>query len=143
MENEMKKTCPICEKEFTMKSHSQICDCERCTYIRVHLDMPAAKNMTRDEAMLYYADMYDDPLRRLGKTKYKPLVRAIYEYCKEHDTKEFIFSVLPEKIRKQFTPRSLSAIAARPDTPIRQTGEKIKNGRGTAEVYVWKFTMRI
>lgn len=139
----MKKTCPICEKEFTMKSHSQICDCERCTYIRVKLDMPAAKSMTRDEAMRYYGDMYDDPLRCFGKTRYKPLIWAIYNYCEENDTNEFIFSALPEKIQKQFTPRSLSAIAARHDTPIRQTKEKVKNARGTAKVYVWKLTMRI
>ena len=139
----MKKTCPICKKEFTPKSHSQICDTKRCTYIRLKLLMPAAKSMTQEEAIRYYDTMYDDPLRCIGKTKYRPLIRAIYDYCEENDTKEFIFSVLPKKIRKQFTPRSLSAIAARPDTPIRQTGEKIKNARGTAEVYVWKFTMRI
>ena len=139
----MKKTCPICEKEFTMKSHSQICCCERCTYIRVKLGMPAAKNMTQDEAMIYYAAMYDDPLRRFGKTIYKPLIRAIYDYCEENDTQEFIFSVLPEKVRKQFTPRSLSGIAARHDSPIRQTKEKVKNARGTAKVYVWELTMGI
>ena len=139
----MKKTCPICKKEFTPKSQSQICDCERCTYIRLKLDMPAAKNMTRDEVIRCYGDMYDDPLRRLGKTKYKPLIRAIYKYCQENDTTEFIFSALPEKIRKQFTTRSLSAIAARHDSPIRQTKEKVKNTQGTAKVYVWKFTMRI
>jgi hypothetical protein len=99
--------------------------------------------MTQDEAMLYYADMYDDPLRRLGKTKYKPLIRAIYDYCEMYNTQEFIFSALPAKIQKQFSPRSLSAVAARPDTPIRQTKEKIKNAKGTAKVYIWKLTMRI
>jgi hypothetical protein len=105
--------------------------------------MPAAKSMTREEAIRYYNTMYDDPLRKLGKTQYKPLVRAIYDYCQENDTKEFIFSVLPEQIQKQFSPRSLSAVAARPDTPIRQTKERVKNAPGTATVYVWEFTMRL
>ena len=139
----MKKTCPICKKEFTPKSHSQICDTKRCTYIRLKLLMPAAKSMTQEEAIRYYDTMYDDPLRCIGKTKYRPLIRAIYDYCEENDTKEFIFSVLPEKIQKQFSPRSLSTVAARHDTPIQQTKERVKNAHGTAKVYVWEFTMRI
>jgi hypothetical protein len=139
----MKKICPICKKEFTLKTPSQICDCERCTYIRIKLSLPSARSMTREEAIRYYGIMYDDPLRRLGKTKYKPLIRAIYDYCEENGTKLFTFSELPEETRKQFTTRSLSAIAARHDTPIRQTEEKVMNARGTAKVYVWKFTMRI
>ena len=139
----MKKTCPICKEQFTPKTQSRICDTKRCAYIRQRLLMPAAKNMTRDEAIRHYGNMFDDPLRGVGNTRYKPLIRAIYKYCTENDTEDFVFSALPDKIKKKFSPRSLSAIAARHDTPIRRTSEKIENATATGKVYVWKFIMRI
>ncbi len=139
----MKKTCPICKEQFTLKSPNQISCCDRCTYIRLKIAMPGAKSMSRDEAILNYGIMYDDPLRRLGKSKYRPLVRAIYDHCQEHNTKMFNYSVLPEKIKKDYAPRSLQGVATMRIPPIRQTKQKILNKNGTAKVFVWEFVMRI
>lgn len=97
--------------------------------------------MSEEHAIRYYGAMYDDPLQSIGRTKYKPLIRAIYNYCKAHDTREFVFSDLPPEIQQEFSPKSLVAAAARQCAPIMQTKTKVKNRAGTTKVFVWRFMM--
>ena len=106
------RTCPICNETFEIEHVRQVCDTDRCKYIRTKLARAPAQAMSRADAIKYYGGLYDSPVRGLVKSKYKVLVIAIHDLCVERESREFVYSELPPHIKDMYgdVPPQTSAV---------------------------------
>lgn len=135
------KVCVICPTVFkTTQRHKRYC-CPRCAYIGAKLRKPAAKNMSREEAIVYYGTMYDDPFRTIGRTKHKDILKCIYVLCQRKGSTTFTTGEVSEIANREISPRTIAAIQYHHNV-VRMTGEKVMNLAGTKKVAEWEFMLK-
>lgn len=123
-----KVPCNICTKMFTPK-HRQHKNCSpRCSYISNLLYHDNLDGMSRNNAIVYYGKRYDDPIRSVGNSKHKLLMRAIYNYCEEHNTTTFTRQEIATT-GVRMCPQSLFMCAAE-ISAVSKTGRRVRNAAG-------------
>lgn len=124
-------TCRICEGMFSPSHPSTRLCSPRCVYISDRLKSRPAKQMTREDAVQYYGDLFDDPLRLYQHSRHASVLQHIYDFCKENK-------------RDTFTCAELNV-----DSPIRITHQKLAQIRKKFNVLEkcadptihWKFSL--
>jgi len=106
-------TCPVCGKVWhPVHSTSQFC-CRRCVYIGDMINSVIGKTMSREEGILHYGRMWDDPLRMYRHTKHIYHIEAIMMFCRRRHDRRFTWSQL--SIAHDISPSLLGRIATRYD----------------------------
>lgn len=95
--------------------------------------------MDRDEAIAVYGKMFDDPLKSLGRSKYKPYARVLYNWCKENNRTDFTWQDIRDTLPEDFMPQTMRALAAR--NIIKHDGRIQSHGRYT--IVRWEFALPI
>lgn len=129
--------CHICQKIFTPKTSYHINCTEKCAYISRHILLPAAENMTRNEAIEYYGALYEVPLRRYIRSRHRPLLQVLWNFCEQHNTTTFTQRDINEFTDLDMHSQSL-AVCARNIPAVRKTGDRIPGGHGKF-VVEWQF----
>jgi len=135
------RKCRLCSKLFDAGHPSTRYCSERCRYITLRWQQYEYKygkgSMSRERAIKQYGVMFDDPLRLILHTRYAPAIRAIYDHCIAHNTREFTCEhVTSDELR--ITPQQLGHIAKGPQHPISNTGRMVPNTLGTGSGAVWR-----
>ena len=133
------KTCPICEKTFETEHVRQVCDTDRCTYLRLKLAGAPAQSMSRADGIEYYGGLYDSPVRGIVRPKYKALAIAIHDLCVEYDSREFVYSELPPHIKDMYGAAALRGLANSKTPVIQRTNRLVRIRRNGKPLFVWVF----
>jgi hypothetical protein len=105
--------CPICKKKFTPIDGKQKCCGDRCRYIKLYINRPAAVQMGREAAIEHYGKLFDDPLRPIGKSKYMPVLRWIHAWCQKNKRTTFTEREIAEGYIGELEWYTLAAIRRR------------------------------
>lgn len=127
--------CPICLKEFTPTYGRQKYDTKRCQHIAMYLNRPQAVKMGREAAIEHYGNIFDDPLRQIGKSKYMPALRWIYDWCIRNERTTFTEKEIAAGYIGEFEWYTLAAIGRRHDV-IHACAEKY-----SSNPTVWRFDL--
>jgi hypothetical protein len=132
-----KRMCKICKNMFTPKRQNHWNCSPKCSYIADRISRTVAHGHTREEAIEHYGAMYDDPYRRIKRSRHRALVQVVYDYCEETGKQTFIHRDIVKLDKIQMTTQSLAACAA-DVRALRKTGNNIRIGNGKY-VIEWHF----
>lgn len=129
--------CPICGTVFdTERSNKKSCS-DECAYINNYINRNAAKEMTREEAIIHYRTLYRDRLLRgLGRSRYIPRLKHILKFCQLHNRMTFTCAEVAKDCPERLTPNTLGAIKRRHGKVIQQ----IYAGH-PGDPSIWEFTL--
>ena len=98
--------------------------------------------MSREEAIVYYGTMYDDPFRTIGRTKHKDVLKCIYALCQRKGSTTFTTGEVSKIANREISPRTIAAIQYHHNV-IRKTGAKVMNVAGTKKTTEWEIVLPV
>ena len=132
--------CGICEKMFIPRNAAQKYCCDRCSHIAAYLNRPYALTIGRTAAIEHYGEIFDDPLRSIGKSRYMPHIRYIYTWCIANQKTTFTEAEISQGFSGKLDYYVLGAIHRRHDV-VHICGEREIIGVGSKHVSVWRFVL--